>query len=211
LDPRFYDTLAIKLLEPLPIDIEINSDAWITCDFAFLPIIQNVYFYSKRVINTTPLRGPNFLIKIENEGNSTDGLSMEQLIGETGSLYNELNSKLERKSQQFIDTTDYRSFENFINFSSAHLRIKAFESKRNRIEKLNENIQELDVKLTVNPNDTFYLNQKSEANAEIDQIESGMDGYENFFMIIRCGMTNTTRILTALPQRHYMIEKIVGL
>jgi hypothetical protein len=117
-DPRFYNTLALKLLDPLPLDVDLNTDAWITCDFAFLPIVQNVYYYSKQVINTIPLRGPNFLIKIENEGNSTEALSMEQLIGETGSLYDELNSKLEEKSQRFIDTTDYRNFINFINFTN---------------------------------------------------------------------------------------------
>jgi hypothetical protein len=179
-DQRFYDVLVLKLLEPLADDIELSTDAWITCDFAFLPIVQNVYFYSKQVINTIPLRGPNFLIKIENEGNSTEALSMEQLIGETGSLYNELNSKLEGKGQRFIDTTDYRSFTNFVNFSSADLRLQAFESKRIRIEELTEEIQQLDIKLTENPNDTFYIKQKTEANDEIDALESGMDGYEKF-------------------------------
>jgi hypothetical protein len=179
-DSRFYDVLALKLLEPLPYDVELNTDVWITCDFAFLPIVQNVYYYSRQIINTIPLRGPNFLIKIENEGNSTEALSMEQLIGETGSLYNELNSKLEGKAQRFIDTTDYRNFTNFINFSSADLRLQAFESKRNRIEELTEELRELDEKLTINPDDTFYLKQKTDANNEIDEIESGMDGYEKF-------------------------------
>ncbi len=180
LDPRFYDTLTLKLLEPLPLDVDLNSDAWITCDFAFLPIVQNVYYYSRQVINTIPLRGPNFLIKIENEGNATEALSMEQLIGETGSLYNELNTKFGEKNQRLIDTTDYRSFENFINFSSADLRLQAFESKRNKIEELEEEIKDLDLKLTTNPSDTFYLKQKSDANSQIDELESGMDGYEKF-------------------------------
>jgi hypothetical protein len=180
LDPRFYDTLTLKLLEPLPLDVDLNSDAWITCDFAFLPIVQNVYYYSRQTINTIPLRGPNFLIKIETEGNATEAFSMEQLIGETGSLYNELNSKLEGKSQRFIDTTDYRSFENFINFSSADLRLKVFQSKRDEIEELSEEIQDLDTKLSSNPSDSFYLKQRSDANDQIDALENGMDGYEVF-------------------------------
>jgi hypothetical protein len=179
-DPNFHNLLAIKLLNPLPEDVDVNTDAWITCDFAFLPIVQNIYYYTRQAINTVKLRGPNFLIKIENEGNSTEALSMEQLIGETGNLYDELNSKLEGKSQRFIDTTDYRNFKNFINFSSADLRVKAFENKRNKIEQLEEEIKELDIKLTANPNDTFYLRQRTEANEEIDAIEAGMDGYEKF-------------------------------
>lgn len=179
-DPRFYDSLALKLLEPLPLDIDLSTDVWISCDFAFLPIIQNVYYFTKREINTIPLRGPNFLIKIENEGNSTEALSMEELFEETGSLYNEISSKISGKNQRFIDTTDYRVFSNFVNFSSADLRIKAFESKRNRIESLYSQIEELNAKLSVNPDDAFYLKQKNDANSEIDNLEAGMDGYEKF-------------------------------
>ncbi len=179
-DPRFYDSLALKLLDPLPIDIDVGADVWISCDFAFLPIVQNVYYFTKRTINTIPLRGPNFLIKIENEGNSTEVLSMEQLLGETGSLYNELSIKIDYKNQQLIDTTDYRSFTNFVNFSSADLRIKAFDSKRNQITSLYNQIGEINGFLSSNPSDTFYLKQKSDANSEIDALEGGMDGYERF-------------------------------
>lgn len=179
-DPRFYDRLTLKLSEPLPLEIELATDVWISSDFAFLPVVQNVYFYTKPVIKTIPLRGPNFLIKIENEGNSTEALSMEDLLEESGSLFTELDSKLKGRDKQTIDTTDYRSFENFINFSSADLRVKAFEQKRDRIDELYNEIADIDVKLTANPNDTFYLKNKSDASAEIDILESGMDGYERF-------------------------------
>lgn len=179
-DPRFYDSLALKLIEPLPIDVDLATDVWISCDFAFLPVIQNVYYFTRREINTIPLRGPNFLIKIENEGNSTEALSIEQLIDETGSLYTELSTKIKEKSSQLIDTTDYRSFSNFINFSSADLRLKAFENKRNKIESLYSQIDELNSGLSLNPDDAFYIKQKSDANAEIDDIEAKMDGYERF-------------------------------
>lgn len=179
-DPRFHDTLALKLSEALPIEVDLGTDVWITCDFAFLPIVQNVYYFTKRTINTIPLRGPNFLIKIENEGNSTEALSMEQLLGETGILYNELSSKIKSKEQRLIDTTDYRSFSNFINFSSADLRTKTFERKRNQITLLYDRIGEINKNLISNPTDTFYLKQKEDANSEIDSLEAGMDGYERF-------------------------------
>lgn len=179
-DPKFYDRLTLKLNEALPIDIELSTDVWISSDFAFSPIVQNVYFYTKPVIKTIPLRGPNFLIKIQNEGNSTEALSMQDLLEESGSLFKELDSKIKGKENQLIDTTDYRSFENFVNFSSADLRVKAFEQKRDRIDELYNEIADIDIKLTANPNDTFYLKNKSDANSEIDSLESGMDGYEKF-------------------------------
>lgn len=179
-DPRFYDELTLKLLTPLPVSIISGTNVWITCDFGFLPIVQNLYYFSKPVINTIPLRGPNFLIKIENEGNSTQALSMEQLLQETGSLYDELHSKIHAKKTEWIDTTDYRHFENFVNFSSANLRLQAFESKRDNIEKLYIEIEDINQSLLSNPSDTFYLQQKADKNSEIDAIESGMDGYEKF-------------------------------
>jgi hypothetical protein len=179
-DPKFYDSLALKLIGALPTNIGLGTDVWITCDFGFLPLIQNVYYFSAFSVNTIPLRGPNFLIKVENEGNSTETLSMEQLLGQTGSLQTELEYKIEAKNSGFIDTTDYRSFENFVNFSSADLRVKAFASKKNQIEALYSEIQTINAGLTLNPNDTFYLKEKSDANEQIDQLEASMDGYEKF-------------------------------
>lgn len=179
-DPRFYNRLALKLTKALPSDIELGHEMWVTNDFGFLPIVQNIYYYTKRVINTIPLRGPNFLIKIENEGNSTEAFSMETLLAETGSLFDELDQKIKGRASQFIDTTDYRSFENFVNFSSANFRTQAFEQKRSKIEALYDEIQKIDVALTNNPNDVFYIKNKKDANEEIDALEAGMDGYERF-------------------------------
>lgn len=179
-DPRFYDRLALKLESPLPVDVILGSDAWITNCFGFLPIVQNLYYFSQRVIQTFPLRGPNFLIKIENEGNSTEALSMETLIRETGSLYNELITKLDAKQAVVVDTIDYREFKNFVNFSSATFRLGAFDVKRSSIEKLYGDIQEYDAQLLINPNDQFYQKNKTDANSEIDSLEASMDGYEKF-------------------------------
>lgn len=179
-DPRFYNRLALKLTEALPREIDLGQDVWVTNDFGFLPIVQNIYYYTRQTIKTIPLRGPNFLIKIENEGNSSEAFSMESLLSETGSLFSELEEKIQGKNKQFIDTTDYRSFENFVNFSSADFRIQAFQQKRTRIEELYTEIENIDVQLTSNPNDIFYIRNKKDANSEIDEIEAGMDGYEKF-------------------------------
>lgn len=180
LNPIFYNKLVLKLNEPLPDDIGVGQMVWITNDFGFLPIVQNVYFYTRNQLNTIPLRGPNFLIKIEDAGNSTEALTMEELIRETGSLYNELTTKLKTKNEQVVDTTDYRYFQNFINFSSADLRLQAFKYKRDKITSLYQLISELNIKLLSNPSDVFFEQQKTEANSNIDDLEATMDGYEKF-------------------------------
>jgi hypothetical protein len=194
-DPRYYDKLALRLEIPLSVQVGLGADAWITNDFGFLPIVQSVIYFSKRVINTIPLRGPNFLIKFENEGNSTEALSLESLVGETGSLYNELISKLDAKSSATVDTIDYRKFENFVNFSSATLRLAAFSNKRDSIEKLYSDIAFYNEKLLTNPNDQFYQQNRTDANSEIDAIESGMDGYENFLYDNPMWFTNHSQVV----------------
>jgi len=179
-DPRFYNKLVLKLEEPLPFDISVGDDVWITNTFGFLPIIQNLYYFTKQKIQTFPLRGPNFLIRIENEGNSTEALSMEELINQTGSQYNEVLSKINTKKRGEIDNTNYRYFENFVNFSSANLRMRAYDEKQKQIERLQETISLLDQKLISNPNDPFFTKEREEFSSELDEVEASMDGYEKF-------------------------------
>lgn len=179
-DPRFYDKLALKLSDTIPSNVTVGSDVWISTDFAFLPVVQNVYYFTNRILKTIRLKGPNFLIKVENSGNSTEALSMEDLLEETGSLFTELNSKIKSKNGLLIDTTDYRNFENFVNFSSANFRLAAYTERISQIDALTSEIKSIDKKLVSNPTDTFYLKNKSDANAEIDKLEASMDGYERF-------------------------------
>ena len=179
-DPKFHNKLALKLSAPIPPDVKVGDDAWITNNFGFLPIVQNLYYFTSNVIQTIPLRGPNFLVRIESQGNSTEALSMEQLIAQTGSAYNEMLSKILAPSQTIVDNTNYRSFENFINFSSAKLRVDAFAVKNSKIDDLYANIAELQQKIDENPNDQFYIKEKTDANNEIDTLETSMDGYEKF-------------------------------
>ncbi len=179
-DPAFNNELILKLSSPLPLDVEVGDEVWITNNFGFQPIVQNVYYYTKPVFNTIPLRGPNFLIRIESQGNSTEALSMEELVEQTGSLYNELISKIGARASGTIDNTDYRYFENFVNFSSAVMRMSAYDYKKSQIESLRANIADLSLKLAQNPSDKFYIMEQEEANNQLDQMEASMDGYEDF-------------------------------
>lgn len=179
-DPRFHNRLILKLSDPLPDSVKVGDDAWILNNFGFLPIVQNLYFFSDNTVKTIPLRGPNFLIRIESQGNTTEALSMDQLVNQTGSAYNEIISKLNAPKEAIVDNTNYREFENFVNFSSARFRVDGFSNKKKNIDDLKSNISDLQSKLNINPNDTFYAKEKEDANNEIDSIEASMDGYEKF-------------------------------
>ena len=179
-DTRFYDKLVLKLSDPLPDSISVGDDLWISNNFGFLPIVQNLYYFTKPNIQTIPLKGPNFLVRIESRGNATEALSMEQLINQTGSAYHEIISKISVPLDTIVDNTNYRNFENFVNFSSATLRISAFDTKKSQIQKLKDDIEYFTTKLDSNPEDIFYIKERTEANTKIDNIEVGMDGYEKF-------------------------------
>ena len=177
---KYHNKLVLKLETPLPQSVQVGDDVWINNNFGFLPIVQNLYFFSRNVVQTFPLRGPNFNVRIENQGNSTEALSMEQLVNQTGSLYNEIVSKISGNPNVMPDNTNYREFSNFINFSSARFRVDAFDTKKQQIDTLRENIADLQAKLDLNPDDKFYAKEILDANSEIDSLETSMDGYELF-------------------------------
>ena len=179
-DPKYHNRLILKLESPLPASVQVGSDVWISNDFGFLPIVQNLYYFTSNVVQTIPLRGPNFLIRIESQGNSTEALSMEQLIAQTGSAYNEILAKITTGSNAIVDTTNYRYFENFVNLSSARLRVDAFATKKSQIDDLQMQVSDLQEKININPDDKFYIKERDEANTEIDSLENSMDGYEKF-------------------------------
>jgi hypothetical protein len=180
-DPKFHDRLIIKLSSPLDNSLSAGSKFFIVNTFASPPIIQNTYYFTKKSPKTIPLRGPNFTIKVGSSGNSTETLSSSELINESGSLYQELLLKVNSKlKNDFLDTVDYRYFENFITFSTATLRLDAYEEKISKIKLLETQVSELETKLMVQPNDSFYLKDKLFAENSINEIKYSFDGYENF-------------------------------
>jgi hypothetical protein len=180
-DPTQHDQLAIKLKDALPNDLVISNTLWIENIFASAPILQNIYYFSNPVIAINKLRGPNFNVKFQNEGNSTETLSLESLIGETGSLYNEILTKLNSHTSSLVlNTVDYRYFEKFVNFSTADLRLKAYTVKLNSIYQYNQDVATASGHLIENPNDQFYQNDLEQANTSLNAVIASFDGYEKF-------------------------------
>lgn len=180
-DPNFHDRLIIKLNSPIGDDVQRGDSLVIKNLFASPAIVQNLYFYTKKNIPTIKLKGPNFNIKVESSGNSTETVSSEQLLESTGSAYNELFTKLNAKLRnEYLDTIDYRYFENFITFSSAIYRLKAYTQKKDEINVLENELEDVNQKLQSQPDDIFYIKEKNSISGKIDEIYGSFDGYENF-------------------------------
>lgn len=180
-DVNFHDRLIIKLNSPLSNNLNRGSSLIIKNLFASQPLVQNFYYFAKKYIETIALRGPNFSIKIESQGNSTETVSSDELLQETGSLYNELFQKLNAKiNNRYLDTVDYRYFENFITFSSAVYRLNTYTTKKNDISILEAEVSDLNTKLSSQPDDVFYAKEKELATNKINEIYGSFDGYETF-------------------------------
>jgi len=176
-----HDRLILKLRDALPNKYKVGDNFWITNTTVSNTILQSVHFFTDSPVVTIPVKGPNFGIKLENEGNSTIDHSLETVIGESGSLYDELYSKLRYKLEDKSPiNVDYRYFENFIKFSSVSERLAVFGYKRDRVEEIRIEIADLDAKLILNPNDEYYSKQRDDLDVEWNSLESSMDGYENF-------------------------------
>lgn len=181
MDAAGNNMLLLKFAEKIPLDVKVGSMFWITNKMVAESVIQRVYLYNNGVVETVKLRGPNFLIGVESIGNGTENTSLEDAVGVTGSLYDEIVSKLDAKNAaSVVLNVDYRYFENFIKFSSATSRLSIFTSKRDSILECESQLLELDVKLLINPNDASYISDKKNVNDSINSIEASMDGYELF-------------------------------
>ena len=198
-DVNYHDRLIIKLVTPLPTNYVVGDLLWIANNTISLPVLQRIYYFSENLIITTQLRGPNFNIKIENEGNSTANFSIDTIVDEDDENYKELISKLEYKiNKKDILNVDYRYFENFIKFSSVSIRLNVYEQKDDRIKKIKENILEVEQNLLINPNEKYYLEEKGNLINEKNEIESSFDGYEEFLNKNTDWFDEHTRIIGGL-------------
>lgn len=180
-DASGHNLLLLKFREPIPKTVVVGSKMWIANLMTSDTVIQNVYLYEHSVIQTIRLAGPNFLTQIENVGNGTQDMSLESVISATGSLYDEIYSKMTAKSSRPISlNVDYRYFENFVRFSSADNRLYIFSNKLAEIAEIESSITDVTVKLGINPTDEQYQKELTDLNKRFDEIESSMDDYELF-------------------------------
>jgi len=171
-------TILVKLYNPLPNSIDLNSILWVVTTIED-PISYQVTFENEPIVfdDTIKISGPNFNLDLKDQvNNSTLELSYNDLISTTlTSSFNQLNSLLEEKE---IDINiDYTNFSNFIHFSSAKTRLENFYYKIELLEEYSSSIAVLDS--TINsPNNVS--SSKAIYEAKISQIITNFDGYDYY-------------------------------
>ncbi len=179
----FEDDLIIRLLDPLPDDIEEELTAWIVDELSdsfndnvLLQSTTNFIDYD----NTIELQGPNFDVE------TTYGTVTETDFESWNTL---LDANIST-SQTIIDSMfsgslsgqkiniDYSGFDNFIQFSSAAERIANFKYKLELIEFYNSRIDTLN---NVSGSDSTTLKGNVSINIKKkDNIIGSFDGFERW-------------------------------
>jgi len=175
------NNLVIRLLDPLPNDIEEESTAWIAGELSDSVNDDGISIDSISVDDNMPeLRGPNF------EVDTTYGTITETSF----ESWNTLLDASTATSQNIVDRMfsgslsgvpigiDYSGFNNFIQFSSATERIANFKYKLQLIEYYNTRVGTLNA---VSGSDSSALKNNITINtSKKDNIIGSFDGFERW-------------------------------
>jgi hypothetical protein len=179
-------TILIKLYEPLPEELDLNTTLWVVTAVEE-PIAYQVVFEDTPIIfnDSQNIKGPNFNIDLKDQvNNSTQELSYLDLITTTlTSSQNQLSSLLEEKEIEI--NVDYTDFSNFVHFSSAQTRLENFYYKVTLIEEYTNAINLLD-----NTTNSIQIVSSSAAvyESKINSIITNFDGYE-YYLYYETGST----------------------
>ena len=182
-DSSVPSTILIKLYQPLPTTISLNTQLQVVFETAEtqgfnlnLPPIPIVI-----EDNIEYIKGPNFNYQLSDQvNNSTVEENYTSLIENTQltSSYNELENILNQRG--ITVNVDYTNFNNFIQFSSIEQRIRNFYYKIGQIESYNNSITTLNTITGATSSSLQVSSSKENYESQITSLIQNFDGYENY-------------------------------
>jgi len=174
-------TILIKLYEPLPPSLDLQSQCWVVETIAE-PVAYNISITQTFDLldQNIYLKGPNTNIAIKDQiNNSTPYATYTSLTSNsstlgTGSLQYQINSILAEKGIEI--NIDYSDYSEFVFFSSAQTRLENFYYKLSLLEQYQYNASLAGTGATniyISSSNTIWLNK-------INEIITGFDGYEYY-------------------------------
>jgi hypothetical protein len=195
-------SLYIKLYEPLPTKISLKNTLWLvetlSDPFSFQVVTD---FVAEEVLDTTPLRGPNVSIELNEKANlTTPYLNLSTLLNTSvSSSYQQLQSFLDENNIEI--TVDYTDFSNFVHFSSAVERVQNFQYKLSQIQSLQSDINSLS-NLNISSSINYVVTSKDALQSRIDNIIQKFDGYE-YFLYYESGSDSWPKSNSSKPYINY--------
>ena len=172
--------LVVRLLDPLPNDIEEESTAWIIDELSD-SYNDNIFIETTNVEDSlTELRGPNFEIETTyGTVTETDFKSWNTLLdANTSTSQNIIDNMFSGSLSGTKLGIDYSGFNNFIQFSSAAERIANFKYKLELIEYYSGRIKTLN---SANGSDGTSLQNNITVNtSRKNDVVGSFDGFERW-------------------------------
>ena len=177
------NTILLKLYQPLPSSIEVNTQLQVVFETAET-VGFNLNLPPKPIKieeDVTYIKGPNFNYQLSDiVNNSTEEQTYDSLLSknELTSSYNELENILNQKGIKV--NIDYTEFDNFVQFSSAEQRLLNFYYKVGQIEEYNNNITSINAIVGSTSSSLEISSSRAIYEAQITDIIKNFDGYENY-------------------------------
>lgn len=199
-------SIILKLYEPLPPEVQINSTMWIT-KLMTNPLIETIVLNEEAVIEHPFIKGPNFDIDVDFvKGQSTNYESLDNLIISASSsstlIQNYLSASLVDTSQLNIKYASGSAasgsaiylWDNFVHFSSAAERVNNFVYKVQLIE----NYETLITSASIGAQTASLAGQQEvqRLNTKKSSLIQGFDGFETFLYTSSSFTTNSSGSIT---------------
>jgi hypothetical protein len=168
-------SILLKLYKPFPSELREKALCWISEEI-IEPYAFDINLDTSIIVADGPkLKGPNFDIDINIKQNpSTEYQNYASIVSSlTGSSYQNILNYMNDNSYDL--NIDYTSFENFIHFSSAEIRVKNFYNKVKQIEDYNNSIN-----IITGSTNLLKNEQTASIKLKIDNIIKNFDGFENY-------------------------------
>jgi len=181
-----YGSLIVKLLEPLPVDIDLNTQVYISKQI--IPtIVESIIITDEDEDKCLPLK-PNFGTDIINETGlqyfdeiiSSGSVTSTQLVNKfiSQSAFNLEDLQIDYTSGSNSTTEYFLKFANFVNFGGAKTRIENFQYKIETIENWNNKINTTLYSASLLSTSSNSLLTSESYNSKIQTIKNGFDGFE---------------------------------
>jgi len=192
---KVVTSLLLKLYNPLPPEIQVNSTSWIT-KLMTNPLVETVILTEEAKLECPPIKGPNFNIEVNFvQGQSVGYENLDDVLLSGSSINNTLTQTY--KSASLLDWEDINIkyatgsnpltgyfWENFVHFSSANERLDNFVYKVQLIETYETLIISASSDYTGNgagyTGSVAGVNEISRQTQKKNAVIQGFDGFEKF-------------------------------
>jgi hypothetical protein len=179
-----YGSLVVKLLEPLPNDLDLNTQVWISKQI--IPsIVETLVITDEDIDKCLPLK-PNFGVDVIDETGyqffdeitASGSLTSTDIVNRyvSQSAFNLDNLNISYTSGSDTTAEYFLKFNNFVNFGGAQTKLENYQYKLESIESWND-------KITTDLIDASLLSSVAAStsasyNNKITSIKNNFDGFE---------------------------------